>query len=96
LRGALPQLSQANAVWGYLFAIGVATTVMAPTGRADRLSNDLCYDSDTEELLKHVIEFAAAGLRRLGGNKNDGRTTSEKRGALKKVDNREEVECDLS
>lgn len=63
LRSVMPQLSKAKAVWGYLFAIGVAMTFMAPTGRANRLSDGLCDDSDTEVLLDRVIEFAAAGLR---------------------------------
>ena len=75
LRDALPGLSPPDAVWGYLFAIGVAMTVMAPTGRANRLSDDRCDDSDTEALLAHVIAFAAAGLRQLA----TGRTPPPKK-----------------
>ena len=64
LRDILPKLSESDAVWGYLFALNVATTFMAPTGRASRLSGGLCDDSNTEVLLDRVIEFAAAGLRK--------------------------------
>ncbi|MBL6751509.1 MAG: TetR family transcriptional regulator [Nevskia sp.] len=63
LQVVLPGLSRPDAVWGYLFSVGVAMTMMAPTGRADRLSGGRCDDADTDDVLQRVIRFAEAGLR---------------------------------
>jgi AcrR family transcriptional regulator len=73
LQVVLPGLSRADAVWGYLFSIGVAMTIMAPTGRANRLSDALCDDANTEDVLQRVIRFAEAGLRGLPAKKGDAR-----------------------
>lgn len=64
-RTILPGLSQEEAVWGYLFAIGVGTTMMARTGRANRLSDGLCDDASSSQMMQNIIPFAAAGLRAL-------------------------------
>jgi hypothetical protein len=48
---------------GYLFVIGVGMTIMAPTGRLNRLSGDRCDDADTDAMVDHAVPFAAAGLR---------------------------------
>lgn len=65
IRGAIPGLSEADAVWGYLLVIGAALSMMAPTGRADRLSGGAASDADHETLLARAIAFSAAGLRAL-------------------------------
>lgn len=65
LRLALPDLTPANATWGYLFIIGSALTQMSPTGRADRLSDGETTDSNTETILSRAVTFAAAGMRGL-------------------------------
>jgi len=65
LREALPGLDPAGATWGYLFVIGAALTQMAPTGRADRLSDRATSDRDAEAMVAHAVVFAAAGLRAL-------------------------------
>ncbi|MCA0319566.1 MAG: TetR family transcriptional regulator [Proteobacteria bacterium] len=65
LRLALPELTPANATWGYLFIIGAALTQMSPTGRADRLSDGETTDSNTETMLSRAVAFAAAGMRGL-------------------------------
>lgn len=65
----IPGLDRAAAVRGYLFAISVALSVMAKTGRAARLSDGLCDDSDTEETVASVVAFACAGIRALADNK---------------------------
>ncbi|MEM6462979.1 MAG: TetR/AcrR family transcriptional regulator [Pseudomonadota bacterium] len=65
----LPELDKPAAVRGYLFAISVALSVMAKTGRAARLSEGLCDDSDTEETVSSVVAFASAGIRALADNK---------------------------
>lgn len=61
----MPGLDRAAAVRGYLFAISVALSVMAKTGRADRLSDGLLDDTDTEETVFSVVTFACAGIRAL-------------------------------
>ncbi len=65
LRLALPDLTTANATWGYLFIIGSALTQMSPTGRADRLSDGETTDKNTETMLSRAVAFAAAGMRGL-------------------------------
>jgi hypothetical protein len=48
---------------GYLFVIGVGMTIMAPTGRLNRLSGDRCDDADSDAMVDHAVPFAAAALR---------------------------------
>ena len=69
----MPELDKAAAVRGYLFAISVALSVMAKTGRAARLSDGLCDDTDTEETVASVVAFACAGIRALANNKQKQR-----------------------
>ena len=75
IRQALPGMTLADATWGYLFIIGAALTQMAPTGRADRLSDGATSDTDSEALLQRATAFAAGGLRALaaGGPQQDRR-----------------------
>lgn len=60
---ATPGLDHKNAVWAYMFAIGVGMTMMAQTGRPQRLSGGLCDDTDIEAVLARVIPFITAGIR---------------------------------
>jgi len=60
---ATPGLDHKNAVWAYMFAIGVGMTMMAQTGRPQRLSDGLCDDTDIEAMLARVIPFITAGIR---------------------------------
>lgn len=62
-----PSLGHANAVWAYMFAIGVGITMMAQTGRPQRLSSGLCDDSDVEAMLARIIPFVTAGIRAVVG-----------------------------
>jgi AcrR family transcriptional regulator len=62
-RRVLPDLSEPDAVRGYLFVIGVGMTIMAPTGRLNRLSADHCDDADIDSMVACAVPFAAAGLR---------------------------------
>lgn len=61
----LPGLSRADAVWAYMFAIGVGMTMMAQTGRPNRLSNGECDDSNAEEMLRRIVPFVCEGVRAL-------------------------------
>ena len=60
-----PRLSRENAVWAYMFAIGVGMTMMAKTGRAGRLSDGLCDDGDADIMLSKIVPFICAGIRAL-------------------------------
>jgi AcrR family transcriptional regulator len=60
-----PKLTHADAVWAYMFAISVGTTMMAKTGRSVRLSDGECDDGDSEELLKRIVPFVCGGIRAL-------------------------------
>jgi AcrR family transcriptional regulator len=60
----LPGLEETDAVRGYLFVIGVGMTIMAPTGRLNRLSANRCDDADIDSMVEHAVPFAAAGLRK--------------------------------
>jgi AcrR family transcriptional regulator len=84
LRDCLPGISQQDAVWGYLFAMRLGITMMAPSDRAYVLSDGLCDDSNADDLLAHVVDFTAAGLRRLA-NKNADRKTRPGRLAKKRA-----------
>ncbi len=65
LEQVLPGLGRANAVWAYMFAIGVGVTMMAKTGRSNRLSDGACDDADTEEMLGRIVPFVCGGIRAL-------------------------------
>lgn len=61
----LPGLGRADAVWAYMFAIGVGVTMMARTGRANRLSDGACDDGNVEETLGRIVPFVCGGIRAL-------------------------------
>jgi len=60
-----PGLSRADAVWSYMFAIGVGMTMMAKTGRPKRLSDGICDDGDAEQMLGRIVPFICGGVRAL-------------------------------
>jgi AcrR family transcriptional regulator len=65
--GAQPELSRPDAVWAYLFALGVRAHVHARNNRAVRLSDGLCDNNDLEKVVELVVPFVAAGIRQLAG-----------------------------
>lgn len=60
-----PGLSRKEAVWAYMFAIGVGMTMMATTGRAVRLSDGESDDRDIEAMLARIVPFICSGVRAL-------------------------------
>ena len=48
-----------------MFAIGVGMTMVAKTGRADRLSDGLYDDGDADIMLSKIVPFIFAGIRAL-------------------------------
>lgn len=69
LRTVLPGISETDATRGYLHVISVAMTIMAPTGRLNRLTDGRCDDADVSESLAYAVRFVAAGLRALSQRK---------------------------
>lgn len=65
LQQAQPGLSRGDAVWAYMFAIGVGMTMMAQTGRPGRLSDGACDDADAEAMLARIVPFICGGIRAL-------------------------------
>ena len=65
LQEAEPRLGRADAVWAYMFAIGVGMTMMAKTGRPKRLSDGLCDDGDADAMLARIVPFICGGVRAL-------------------------------
>jgi AcrR family transcriptional regulator len=62
---AVPGLSRHDAVGGYLNAIAIAISLMAPTGRAQDLSEGALSDDDIDALIGRTVRFIAAGIRAL-------------------------------
>ncbi|MEX0344274.1 MAG: TetR/AcrR family transcriptional regulator [Rhizobiaceae bacterium] len=63
-----PGLTRKDAVWAYMFSIGVGMTMMARTGRSTRLSAGECDDSDIEDMLSEIVIYVCGGIRALIGN----------------------------
>lgn len=60
-----PALTEQDAVWAYMFSIGVGITMMAKTGRPARLSNGLCDEHDIGHVMLRMTPFVCAGIRAL-------------------------------
>lgn len=71
-RRVLPPLRQDDAVWSYMFAIGVGMTMMAATGRAGRLSDGACDDSDVDAVMARLVPFISAGIEALAADRAAG------------------------
>ncbi|SHJ73268.1 transcriptional regulator, TetR family [Shimia gijangensis] len=65
LQKVQPNLSHADAVWAYMFAIGVGVSMMAQTGRTNRLSDGACDDGNIEAILGRIVPFVCGGIRAL-------------------------------
>lgn len=62
---AEPELSREDAVWAYMFAIGVGMNMMARTGRSLRLSDGVCDDGNAELMLTKIVPFICGGIQAL-------------------------------
>ncbi len=65
IAGVVPCLSPANTVRGYLNAVSIGISLMAPTGRTKDLSDGALDDDDLEEIIGQAVRFIAAGIRAL-------------------------------
>lgn len=61
----VPGISPEDAVRGYLNAVSIGITLMAPTGRSQDLSDGALRDDDLEEIIDQAVRFIAAGIRAL-------------------------------
>jgi len=77
LQQVVPGLDRGDAVWAYMFAIGVGMTMMAATGRAGRLSDGACDDRDVDAVMAHVVPFISGGLMAMS---QDGRAAKDASG----------------
>ncbi len=64
-----PGLQHKDAVWAYMFSIGVGMTMMAQTGRSKRLSDGACDDGNIEEMLSEIVIYVCGGIRALVAQK---------------------------
>lgn len=64
-----PDLPRKDAVWAYMFSIGVGMTMMSQTGRSKRLSDGACDDGDIEEMLSEIVTYVCGGIRALVAQK---------------------------
>lgn len=71
-----PGLGRDDAVWAYMFAIGVGMTMMARTGRAARLSDGACDDGDADAMLGRIVPFICGGIRALAGNDRENENST--------------------
>jgi AcrR family transcriptional regulator len=62
LKRALPQMSEDDLVWCYIFAVGAMVCSVAGTGRARHLSNNRCDPDDVDRILSLLVPFVAGGL----------------------------------
>jgi len=79
----VPGLEPSEAVWAYMFAIGVGMTMMAATGRAGQLSGGECNDGDVDAMMARIIPFVSAGIEALAAGGNNGQTAAGARARKK-------------
>lgn len=83
-RRVIPGLEPADAVWSYMFAIGVGMTMMAATGRAERLSGGICHDRDVDAIMARIVPFISGGIKALAAGEmiSEGRSPARPRRAV--------------
>jgi AcrR family transcriptional regulator len=62
LHNALPQVSQQDLSWRFLFAVGSMAHTMAMADEIKRITKGHCDPSDNEALIRQIVRFTAAGL----------------------------------
>lgn len=65
IRKALPNASEVNLYWAYHFLSGALLLTLSETDRIDRLSNGQCRSTDIAAIEPRMVQFAAAGFRRV-------------------------------
>jgi hypothetical protein len=67
IRKALPEASEVNLYWAYHFLSGALLLTLSETDRIDRLSKGKCRSTDIAAIEPRMVQFAAAGFRRVCG-----------------------------
>lgn len=65
IRKALPTAREEDLYWAYHFLSGALLLTLSETDRIDRLSAGRCRSTDVAAIEPRMIEFAAAGFRRV-------------------------------
>nr|WP_286173772.1 hypothetical protein [Rhodobacter sp. NTK016B] len=65
LMATAPGLDRAAAVRGYLNAVAIGISLMAPTGRRQMLSDGVLREEDVDAMLDAAVRFIAVGIRAL-------------------------------
>lgn len=65
IRKALPDVAEEDLYWSYHFLSGALLLTLSETDRIDRLSDGRCRSTDIAAIEPRLIEFAAAGFRRV-------------------------------
>ena len=67
IRKALPKASDIDLYWAYHFLSGALLLTLSETDRIDRLSGGRCRWTDIAAIEPRMVQFAAAGFRRVCG-----------------------------
>lgn len=67
IRKALPKASDIDLYWAYHFLSGALLLTLSETDRIDRLSGGRCRSTDIAAIEPRMVQFAAAGFRRVCG-----------------------------
>jgi len=62
IMATVPGLSRGDAVRGYMNAIAIGMSLMAPTGRTEDLSEGALSDRDLDATISGAVRFIAAGI----------------------------------
>ena len=63
LQKALPHLTLTELFWRTHFAVGTMVHTMLDCRRLTQMSGGLCDTANAEEVIDHMVQFAAAGLK---------------------------------
>ena len=65
VKRALPDAREEELFWCFHFLTGSLTLALSRTGRLDRVSGGLCRSDDLASIEPRIVEYCAAGFRRL-------------------------------
>lgn len=68
LRNALPDREEVDIYWGLHFALAMIRQTVTDNERLRKLSGGLCDTSDTDDIIRRIVEVATDALVGYGGN----------------------------
>ena len=69
VKRALPDAREEELFWSFHFLTGSLTLALSRTGRLDRVSGGRCRSDDLASIEPRLIEYCAAGFRRLAADR---------------------------